>query len=41
MDGAHRVSVATYEKPAERGQVAMFDNVQDLVKALHEDAKII
>jgi electron transfer flavoprotein beta subunit len=41
VDGAQRVSVATYEKPAERGQVAMFDNVQDLVKALHQDAKII
>lgn len=40
-ESAARVTVASYEKPAERVQVKLFDQVSDLVKALHEDAKII
>lgn len=38
-----RISVVGYQKPAERGNVKMIDkdNVAELVKLLHEEAKVI
>ncbi len=43
VDADHRTSVGTFEKPAPKSAVKMIDadNVEELVKLLHNEAKVI